>query len=346
MDIPQLRLHNQHITHQPFEQPAALVKWMGALQGQDYPGAKWSIGLRLPGSTDAAVEQAIADQRILRTWVMRGTLHLVTAEDLRWMVELVAPGQIHANTRRYKQLELDDKTLARSSDIIAKAVQNQPLTRRQLLEALEQEGISTAGQRGVYMLQRASLDGLVAQTIMQGNNNPTFIPIPKAKSMPKNEAIAELAQRYFNSHGPATLKDFTRWSGLSAADARAGFEAIKSKLSELEIDGQSYWHTEAKAASKPGVYLLSAFDEYLLGYQDRSAVLDTRHTKHIFPGGGTFHPAIVTDGQVVGRWQASVKKDTITITPSLFGDAPADDALDATAQAYGKFMGLPAVVKS
>ena len=196
------------------------------------------------------------------------------------------------------------------------------------------------------MLQRASLDGLVAQTIMQGNNNPTFIPIPKAKSMPKNEAIAELAQRYFNSHGPATLKDFAWWSGLSTADARAGSEAIKHKLVELKIDGQSYWHTEAKSTRKPSVYLLSAFDEYLLGYQDRSAVLDTRHAKHIFPGGGTFHRAIVTDGQVVGRWQVSVKKDTITITPSLFGDAPADDTLQAAAQAYGAFMGLPAVVKS
>ena len=339
LNIPHLRLHNQHITHQQFKQPAALVAWTGALQAQDYPGAKWSIGLRLPGSTDAEIEQAIAKQHILRTWVMRGTLHFVAAEDIRWMVELVAPGLIQSNARRYKQLELDEKTLARSTEIIAGAVQDEPLTRKQLFVMLEDKGISPIGQRGVYMLQRASLDGLVAQTVMQGNNNPTFVPMPKAKSLPKDEAIAELARRYYNSHGPATFKDFTWWSGLTAADAKAGFEAVKSKLIELKIEKQTYWHTGAKATSKSHTYLLPGFDEYVLGYQDRGIVLDARHAKKIFPGGGTFHPAIVADGQVVGRWQSAIRKGTVTITPSLFGDA-APDALDAAAQTYGAFMGI------
>lgn len=336
-NIPHQRLHNQHITHHPFRQPAAVVSWMGGLQAQDYPGAKRSIGLRLPGSTDAEIEQAIADQHILRTWVMRGTLHFVAAEDIRWMVEFLAPGLIQSNARRYQQLDLDSKILARSNDIIAAAVQDEPLTRKQLFEVLEGKGVSTSGQRGVYMLQRASLDGLVSQTVMQGKNNPTFVPLPKAKSMPNDEALAELAQRYFTSHGPATFKDFTWWSGLTAADARAGFEAVKSKLVELKFDKQSYWHKEVKTASKSSVYLLPGFDEYLLGYRDRSLVLDAQHARKIFPGGGTFHPAIVADGQVVGRWQSAIKKGTITITPSLFGEA---DGLEAAAQAYGDFMGM------
>jgi hypothetical protein len=344
MNIPRLRLHNQHIAHQQFKKPAAVVRWMGALQAQDYPGAKWSIGLRLPGSTDAEVEQAIADQHILRTWVMRGTLHFVAAEDIRWMVELLAPGLIQSNARRYKQLELDDQTLSYSSETIADAVQNNPLTRKQLFEVLEDKGISTAGQRGVYMLQRASLDGLFAQTVMQGNNNPTFVTMLKAKTMPKAEALAELAQRYFASRGPATLKDFIWWSGLSAADARAGFEAIKSGLAEMKLDQQSYWHTDVKFDSEPGVYLLSGFDEYLLGYQARSLVLDAKHAKKVWPGGGTFHPTIVADGQVVGTWKSVVKKGTLIITPAFFGDAPTDDSLDAAVQAYGKFMGMPAAL--
>jgi hypothetical protein len=345
IDLPHLRLHNQHIAYQQFKTPAAVVGWMGALQAQDYSGAKWSIGLRLPGSTDAQIEQAIANQHILRTWVMRGTLHFVAAEDIRWMVTLLAPGLIQSNARRYKQLELDAKTLAGSTDIITSAVQDKPLTRKQLFEVLEEKGISPSEQRGVYMLQRASLDGLICQTVMQGNNNPTFIPMPKVKSLPKDEASAELAQRYFTSHGPATLKDFAWWSGLTAADARTGFEAVKSKLVELKIDGQSYGHTETNAPSKPSVYLLPGFDEYILGYQDRSVVLDTKNTNKIFPGGGTFHPAIVADGQVVGRWQSAVKKGAIIITPSLFGEAE-PDALEAATQAYSAFMGMSVVVKS
>jgi hypothetical protein len=177
-DIAQQRLYSQHIARQWLKKPAEVVGWMGALQAQDYPGAKWSIGLRLPGSTNTEIERDIADQHILRTWAMRGTLHFVTAEDVRWMVELLAPGLIQSNARRYKQLELDDQTLARSSEVIAEAVRQKPLTRKQLFVVLEEKGISPVGQRGVYMLQRASLEGLVAQTVMQGNNNPTFIPMP------------------------------------------------------------------------------------------------------------------------------------------------------------------------
>jgi hypothetical protein len=129
---------------------------------------------------------------------------------------------------------------------------------------------------------------------------------------------------------------------LSAADARAGFEVIKSGLAEVKINGQSYWHTENTATSKSSVYLLPGFDEYLLGYQDRSVVLDPQHARQVWPGGGTFHPTVVADGQVVGTWKSAVKKGTIVISPALFGAVPDDDALDAAAQAYGEFMGMRA----
>ncbi|MCX9077598.1 MAG: winged helix DNA-binding domain-containing protein, partial [Candidatus Methanoperedens sp.] len=234
----QQRLHNQRLVRPGFDQPAEVVAWLGALQGQDYPGAKWSLGLRLVNGTDVQVEQAIADGHVVRTWAMRGTLHLVAAADVRWLVALVAPRIIAGNARRYRELELDEHTLARSSEVIASQLR-QPLARKALLAILEQNGISTKGQRAPYLLQRASLDGLIGQGVMQGRES-VFFPLPDAKSRAPEDGAAELARRYFASRGPATLKDFIWWSGLAAADARAGLEAVKSALAEMKIEGQSY----------------------------------------------------------------------------------------------------------
>jgi hypothetical protein len=323
---------------------------MGAIQGQDYPGAKWSIGLRLPGSTDADIEQTIADGRILRTWGMRGTLHFAAAGDIRWMVTLVAPRVRAGNARRYKQLELDEKTLARSSEVIAKAVQedSQHFTRKELLDILERGGISTEGQRGVYLLQWASLDHVICQGVMRGRESTFRIP-PEGKTMAHDDAAAELARRYFASRGPATLKDFTWWSGLAAADARAGLEAVKSGLAEAKINGETYWRSPSSSTaktSKSDTYLLPGFDEYLLGYTDRRAVLEPQHAKKVLPGGGIFAPTIVMDGQVVGTWKRVVKKRQVVITPSPFRPLTADerDALAVAAEGYGAFLGMRGIL--
>jgi hypothetical protein len=351
VDIVRQRLHNQHLTWQTFEKPGAIVEWMAALQGQDYAGAKWSVGLRLPGSMDADIEQAISDRRILRTWVMRGTLHFVAATDMRWLVALIAPRVRAGNARRYKQLELDDKTLAQSNDVIAKALQDDDdkgLTRKELFKILEANNISTKGQRGVYMLQRASLDNLMCQGVMQGRES-VFMTPPKGKTMAHDEAAAELAKRYFSSRGPATLKDFTWWSGLAAADARAGLEAVKAGLVEEKINGQSYWRSPPSLTAKDRksfAYLLPGFDEYLLGYTDRSDVLDPKHAKKVLPGGGIFSSTIVVDGRVVGTWKRTVKKSAIVITPAPFDRMTTSerDALDSATERYGEFLDMPAIL--
>jgi hypothetical protein len=352
VDIPHLRLHNQHITGQAFEKPGEIVGWLAAIQGQDYAGAKWSVGLRLPGSTEADIEQAIADKSILRTWAMRGTLHFVAAADLRWLVTLIAPRVRAANTRRYKELELDDNTLARSTDVIANALQDaggKPLTRKELFEILEANGISTEGQRGVYMLQRVSLDKLICQGVMQGRDSTFMLP-PEAGTLAHDEAAAELAQRYFASRGPATLNDFTWWSGLAASDARAGLEVIKSGLVEEKIRGQSYWRSPSSSTEKDSpssTYLLPGFDEYLLGYEDRSDVLDPQHAKKVRSGGGMFSPTIIKDGQVVGTWKRAFKKGAVVVTPTPFRPMTAAerDSLAAAARHYGEFLRMPAALE-
>jgi len=349
-DIGIQRLHNQQIEQPRARGPAEVVAWLGAMQGQDYAGAKWSVGLRLPGSTDAQIEAAIAEHAIVRTWLIRGTLHLVAAADLRWMLALIAPRQIAGNARRYGQLELDEDTLIRSNDLLADALHGgKQLSRSELFAILEQNGISTAGQRGVYLLQRASLDRLICQSVVRGNQ-ATFVHIddavPAAPDIPREQALAQLALRYFGSHGPASLADFVGWSGLTKGDARAGLAAIKTQLVEDEYAGESFWRpsTAPHTNEELTVHALPGFDEYVLGYRDRSAVLDPQHAQKICPGGnGVFYPTIVANGQIVGTWKRTIKKKAVVITPQPFAylSSEAEAGFAAAAAAYSAYLGLP-----
>lgn len=347
--IAMQRLHSQQILQPRLERPEEVVAWLGALQGQDYAGAKWSIGLRLPGSTDADVEQAIDTHRIVRSWLMRGTLHLAAAEDLRWMLELVAPRLIKGLARRYKQLELDDETLMRSNDILENALAGgRQLNRRELLAILEAQGISTQGQRGVHMLQRASLDGLIYQGTAP-SNIPTFLLLDElpdsARALSRDEALSKLALRYFTSRGPATEHDFASWAGLPLGDARAGLADAKSQLVEDVFDGTRYWRSDrmfTERSQPPLVYMPPGFDEYLLGYKDRSAVLDPAHTTRVCPGNnGIFYPTIVIDGQMVATWKRALKKDRVVITLSPFSTLTDGEvaAVAAAAPRYAQFVG-------
>lgn len=347
--IARRRLVHQRIAHPTFTHAGQVAAWLGATQGQDYAGAKWSFGLRLPHSTEADIEQAIADSLIMRTWVLRGTLHYVAPSDIHWLVALIAPRQIAGNALRYRQLELDAPTLSRSTTLIAEALQGgQHLTRTQLFSILEANGISTAGQRGVYMLQRAALERLIYQGAVI-RNVTTFLALDAGNTLTKDEALAELARRYFTSRAPATLSDFTHWSGLLISDARAGLASIKSELLEEVIDGQSYWFSpESPQSPERSLYLLPGFDEYVLGYKDRSGVLDAQFMDAICPGGnGIFMSTIVSDGQIIGTWKRTLKKNTVEIAVQPFHPLY-DHDMDALAQAaaaYGTFLGLKVTVQ-
>ena len=347
------RLYQQRITqrssHPAFKNAGEVATWFGAMQGQDYAGTKWAFGLRLPGSTDADIERAIANRVIMRTWAMRGTLHYVAAADIHWLIGLIAPRQIAGNAPRYKQLELDEPTLKRSTALIAKAVQgSKPLTREELFTMLGANGISTAGQRGYHMLQRAGLERLIYQGEMR-RNVATFLALDEGKALPKDEALAELARRYFTSRGPATLADFTHWSGLLISEARAGLASIKSELVEETIDGQSYFLSPEKPKQpEHSLYLLPGFDEYVLGYKDRSAVLDPQFANAICPGGnGVFMSTIVSEGRIIGTWKRTLKKKTVEIALEPFrplSSAEIDELSEAAAR-FGAFLGLTAVIQ-
>lgn len=356
MKIGLTRLVNQRVIDQSFTQPAAVVAWLGALQAQDYLGALWSIGLRMATTpalpTETLIEQAIADRTIIRTWPMRGTLHFVAAADVRWLLQLLTQRQIQQSAGRYRQLELDDTLFAQSQAIFAKVLQGgNELTRDELLQSLEEAGIATTGQRGYHMLGRAAQDGLICFGARSGKQQ-TFVLldewVPPTPPLDRDAALAELARRYFTSHGPATVKDLVRWAGITLTDARRGLAAVGGELQHETIDDQEYWlpQTMPTTTSQPApLYLLPGFDEFVLGYGDRSAVLDPAYADRICPGGnGVFSPTVVIDGQIRGTWKRSFKQGGVTVdwTPFATFTPSAEAALSVAAAQYGAFLGMTA----
>lgn len=350
-DIARQRLASQRIGATSFEKPAEVVGWLGAVQAQDYLGALWAIGLRMRAAIEAEVERAIAERAIIRTWPMRGTLHFVAASDVRWMLRLLTPRVVAGSARRLRQqFGLDEVAIKRSRNALARALGGgKQLARNSMYEVLEAARISTAGGRGLHILSRLAQDGFICFGAREGRQH-TFALLdewspPAGRTLERDEALAEVARRYFTSHGPATLQDFAWWSGLTASDARAGLEMVKSQFVREEIDGQVYWlaaSTQAVKARVPRVHLLPAYDEYTVAYKDRLAILDPAHAGETNHGYGILSPVIVADGQVVGNWKRAFAKDAVVITPSPFKkfNAAETRAFDEAASRYRKFQGL------
>jgi hypothetical protein len=352
-DIANLRLSNQQITATKFSNPADVVGWFGAVQAQDYLGALWAVGQRCNGATEASVEKAIADKTIVRSWPMRGTLHFVAAKDARWMFELLMPRVQSRIEARSRQFELDKAVLARSRKLIIKALRDgNQLRRDAIYKLLEEEGISAAAQRGLHILIHLAHERLICFGARQGKQ-PTFTLfdewVPASETIERDEALAKLAKRYFTSHGPATLRDFIWWSGLTTSDARKAVELAKPQLVQEVIEGQSYWLASAGSLPKPKsptVYLLPPFDEYTVAYKDRSAVLDPAYNDKVNTGYGIFSPIVVLNGQVVGSWKRAIKRDKVELSPTLFiSFAEAEmQALGSSAGRFGEFLNTRAVL--
>ncbi|MDQ3864093.1 MAG: winged helix DNA-binding domain-containing protein [Actinomycetota bacterium] len=350
-EIARRRLANQRIEGEKFERPEEVVRWLGAMQAQDYPQALWAVGLRLKSATVADVERAINVGKIVRTWPMRGTLHFVPPEDVRWRLELSASRILARDGRRLEQLGLDLEIIERCGELFYEALRgNRRLTRPEMVRVLEEAGIGTEKQRGYHILWYLSQDALICPGPMQGKQQ-TFVLldewVPHTRELSREDSLAELAGRYIASHGPATVHDFAWWSGLTVTDARLGIEATKTQLVSEKIDGKEYWTAgdapDQTARDGSGVHLLPAFDEYLLGYKDRGAALTAEDALRVIPGkNGIFLPTIVVEGVVVGTWKRKLKKSTVDITLSPFADPDdLDERATEAARSYSDFVGLP-----
>ena len=350
------RLAAQQIARSAFTKPAELVARMGAMQAQEPLAARWAVGLRLGGRGGAAaganaIEDALADGSVLRTHVMRWTWQLVTPADLHWMLPLVAPRLMARAARRHRELALDTKTFRQAEAAFTQALADGAhRTRAELGAALRAAGVAPDGQRLPHLLGHAELQGLICSGAPRGKQATWALLERRAPqvgaALVRDEALAELARRYFRSRGPASAADFGWWSGLAPADARAGLAAVAPDLTSESIAGVTYWRDRkaprVSAKALADAYLLPAFDEYLVAYRDRSAVLSPRDARRINAGGGLLAPTIVVGGRIVGTWRRTLGRSAVTIALSLFGKpTPRERALIVTAaERYGAFLGL------
>jgi hypothetical protein len=340
----------QHVAGSKFGSPRETVAAMGAMQAQDYQAALWAIGLRTQGSTLSSVNEAIDSAEIVRTWPMRGTLHFVAAADLRWMVELMAPRAIAKAAARARGFEIDGAVIAKTRKLLEKTLRgSKRLTRTELYEVLENGGVPSAGQRGIHLIGRLAQEGVICLGPHRGKQ-PTFVLteewLPPGPRFDREDAVAELARRYFTSHGPATVYDFAWWTGLTVTEARSGLEAVATEFESVTSDKSTYWFAPREAApARTGLHLLPGFDEYILGYTDRAAILTEEHAKKLVPGNnGMFMAAIVSDdGRVLGTWRRAASKVGLNLTPEPFGEFRDAErkAFEAAGIGYARFLDLP-----
>jgi hypothetical protein len=342
--------------------PGETVRHLLAVQAQDFAGAKWSVGVRTPGSTDAGIEAALAAGEIVRSWPMRGTLHFVAADDLGWMLSLTSARTIQSAAGRHRQLELTEAELQRAREVaLGEMAGGGVLTRDELLAIFVAAGIPVDGQRGIHIVQRLALWGVLVfgplRTGTSGKaNQQTFVLLDEwvrsPRTLERDEALGEFALRYFTGHGAATVRDFAWWSSLTLTDARAGLAVARDRLDEVVSDGASYFlardagaaASEARQAPQTGVLALAGFDEYLLGYRDRRAALSPEHFELIVPGkNGLFLPTIVVDGEVVGTWRRTITAKGVVVEPRPFAPLTRAEArgFDAAVERYAEFLGRP-----
>ena len=344
-----LRLAAQQVGGSRFATPAETVRWMLALQAQDFVGVKWSVGLRAAGATEAAVEAGCDSGEIVRSWPLRGTLHLVASEDLGWLLGLTAPRAIASAAGRRAALGITEADVERAREIARAALTgDRVLTREAVLATFDAAGLSTGGQRGYHLLWHLAQTGSLVLGPTAGRQQTYALVdawVRDPRRLEPDEALGELALRYFRSHGPATIADLTRWSGLTMGDVRRGLAICGTRLTTIEVDGVTYHlapETPDLAAPASRVHLLPGFDEYLLGYADRTAALAREHSDAIVPGGnGMFKPTIVVDGEVVGTWRRLVRAREVDIEPMPFGrlSTGVREQLAAAARAYAAFLG-------
>jgi hypothetical protein len=344
LDIAKQRIHNQHIATQIFKKSEDLVKWLGAMQAQDYAGAKWAIGLRLQNSNDAAIDKAMAEGSIIRTHVLRPTWHFVSPADIRWMIELTAPRINALSASMFRQLNLDSAIFKQSNDALAKALEGgKQLNRAEVMTVLNDAGVATDDLRFIHLLMRAELDKVICSGGRQGKQftYALFDDRVPSNNFSKEEALMELARRYFTSRGPATLQDFTWWSGLTATDTKAALETVKSELTKTIIEGTGYWSAPGAPITDektPIAHLLPAFDEFAVAYKDRTATVNAKYLTQA--RNVIFDPSIIVDNQVVGTWKRTINKTSVDITLNPFGklNKIQTKAVEAAMGRYRKFI--------
>lgn len=332
----------------------AVVAALCGIQAQDLPAARLAVRARSAGLTDAGVEAARVEQRsVVRTWAMRGTLHLVAAGDLGWLRRLFLPGAIRAGARRFAQLGLDERAYRRAAEIIGAALAGgRPASRSSLREALAAGGVDPSGQRAAWLFHRAAMEGLICEGPAAGRE-PSYVLVeswlgtPAVEPGDRERDLARLASRYLAAYGPAAPEDLAAWSGLPLEESRKAFRLVGGRLTEIGSGERPLW-TVGPAAGAPAadpvrVKLLPAFDTFLLGYRDRRLHLEPRHAHRVNAGGGVVRPVLLIDGRVAGTWRL-LRRKLFQVVVRPFDHLPdrAQAGLEEEVRDIGRFSGRPA----
>lgn len=352
-EIAQRRLLSHGLSGAPFAGAAEVVSWLGAVQSQEYAVAKWSVGQRATGLSDAGLDRALAEGTIVRTHVLRPTWHFVAPADLRWLLALTAPRVHAANAPYYRKSGLDRAVFEQSNALLAGALAGgEQLIRPELAAVLAGGGIEAHGPRMAYLLMYAELEAVICSGGLRGRQRSYARfdeRVPPAPPMDREAALAELTRRYFTSHGPATRADFQWWSGLTAADAKLGLALAAPELAEWVAGGDTFWYAPGRPPGRPDpsptAHLLQGYDEYIVGYTASRKALDLAGLTGSAGPPALLH-AIVLDGQYVGSWQRKLSAKAVTIQARL--RRPLDPAelaaVQAAADRYAEFVGAPATL--
>lgn len=353
MKITDSRLINHHLIGEKFQTPIDAVDHLTAVQAQDYFAASWSLGQRIQSATENSINQTFNDGFILRMHIMRPTWHFVLPEDITWIQQLTS-SQVKKLMGHYnKKLELTDEVFRKANKIIANELKSNYLTRQELKIKLSESGIQTDVQRLAHIFMWAELDCLITSGPRIGKQFTYSLfskRVKNSKILGREQGLAELALRYFQSHGPAQLKDFSWWSGLLIKDAEQGLDFARSKLISKIVDGKTYWFSpdiKSLKITSPKTFLLSIFDEYIISYKDREDVSEEGYIEQMISMGNALLSVIVIDGKVVGSWKRTLKTSSVLVELNLFREItePEMNSVQKAVDEYGAFLRLTALKK-
>lgn len=346
------RLRNQKLTRTSLRTPADVVAWLGAVQSQDYAGAKWGVAQRAIALTDASVERAFNEGAILRTHILRPTWHFVTPADLRWMMTLSGPRVNARCATYYRKLELDSALFSRSRKVFERALEGRrQLTRADLQKALARAKIAVAGVRLAFVVMRAELECVICSGARRGKQFTYALfdeRVPSRSALTHDEALAELTKRFFTSHGPATIRDFVWWSGLTVRDAKTGIAMVAPAIASQDVGDRTYWFVPSKGSApdaSPTGFLLPNYDEYLVAYKDRDAGDSTIVAQRMVDGKfDSFAHPLVLDGRLAGTWRRDITARAARVIVSPFSRLTRENsrALDDATARFAKFLQVPA----
>lgn len=344
--IKHIRLASQQLLQPTFEKPEDLVNWMGAVQAQDYTMAKWALGVRLNGATLSDVEKSLEEGKILRTHILRPTWHFISAEDIRWMLQLSGKRIKTAFQSYGKSRGIVYEDYTQACFLLEKILINKSLTKQEIEEELNKNGFNAGIEQMNCLLTVAETEGIVCSGIDK-NKKATYAlleeRVPPVKELHKEEALARLAKKYFQSHSPASLTDFVWWSGLSITESRKAIEAIKQELIVDTFNGNEFYvHNMYKQQeiSDNILHFLPSYDEYLISYKVRTDVLAKEYYPKAFTNYGIFYPVVVYNGKIVGNWKKNVKKSQPDIELSFFDSTikPGKKLIEQAAKRYKAFL--------